>query len=63
LVLSGNNGVPGRTYYVLTSTNVVRPLSDWTRVATNSFDPNGNFGLTNAMTPSIGQQFYLLQLP
>jgi hypothetical protein len=62
LVLSGTNGVPGGTYYVLTSTNVARPLLNWTRVATNAFAGDGGFSFTNPAAANAPQQFYLLQL-
>jgi fibronectin-binding autotransporter adhesin len=64
IVLNVSNGVPGGTFYVLASTNITLPLSDWTAIATNVFDANGNFlngTIPNAVSGS--QQFYILQLP
>jgi PKD repeat protein len=65
LVLNGGNGISGLTYYVLASTNLVLPLSQWTPLATNFWSANGNFSLTvtNAVTKSVLRQFYLLQVP
>lgn len=64
LILRGTNGGPGEPFYLLTSTNVALPPSQWTLVATNFFDGNGNFQFTNAPGPTAeSQQFYLLQLP
>jgi hypothetical protein len=60
LLLSGT-GVPGNTFYVLSSTNVTLPLSLWQRVATNSFDINGNVTFTAPFTPGVSQAFYRLQ--
>jgi autotransporter-associated beta strand protein len=60
LVMSGTNGVPYWTYYVLTSTNVSLPVSNWTVVATNAFGGSGNFSFTNS--PHAPQTFYQLQL-
>lgn len=59
LVFSGTNGSDGGTYYVLTSTNVNLPLSQWTPIATNSFGATGNFSVTN----NIGgnSQFFIIQ--
>jgi hypothetical protein len=37
--------------------------SNWTQLLTNQFDDNGNFDFTNAIPPSLPQNFYLLQLP
>ena len=63
LIFSGSNGLPKGNYYVLVSTNVALPLNQWTRIATNPFDNNGDFTFTNPMSPNSAQLFYLLQLP
>ena len=63
LVLSGSGGTAFGTYYVLTSTNVATPLTNWTRLLTNQFDGNGDFNLTNGMNTNLSQSFYLLQMP
>jgi hypothetical protein len=63
LVISGTNGTPGGWYYVLASTNLALPLSNWTRTATNQFAGNGSFIFTNAVQTTASRQFYLLQLP
>jgi fibronectin-binding autotransporter adhesin len=63
-LISGTNGSPGGTFYVLTSTNVSLPLSNWTAIATNVFDGGGNvsnYTVTNAV--SGPQRFYILQTP
>jgi polygalacturonase len=57
------DGVTNGTHYVLTSTNIALPLTNWTRLVTNQFDGSGNFNFTNAMNPNSPQSFYLLQLP
>jgi hypothetical protein len=62
LVLSGTNGVPGWPYVVLTATNVLQPVSQWRRMATNYFDAAGNFRFTNAPDPNVPQAFYRLQV-
>ena len=64
LVLTATNGVAGGTYYVLTSTNLSQPLSQWLPVATNVLTANGNFSITatNAVNVSAPwQQFFILQ--
>jgi alpha-tubulin suppressor-like RCC1 family protein len=52
------------TFYLLTSTNLTQPLSQWTPVRTNSVTARGtnNFSamLTNAVNSSA-RQFYILQ--
>lgn len=63
LVFSGTNGTLGATYYVLTSTNLVLPLSSWTPIFTNTFITGGAFSVTNAISPSVPQRFYILILP
>ena len=63
LVLSGSGGQPGRPYYVLSSTNLSLPATQWTPLGTNSFDGNGLFRFTNSLDPSSPQLYYLLQTP
>jgi hypothetical protein len=63
LVISGTNGTPGGDYYVLAVTNVILPVSEWTRVATNVFDGNGGFQFTNHVAPGDPLRFFRLQLP
>jgi autotransporter-associated beta strand protein len=63
VIVGGTGGVAGGTYYVLSSTNLTLPPPQWTRRATNAFGPGGVFLFTNAVSPSIPQEFYLLQLP
>ena len=62
LIIAGTNGTAEGNYYVLTSTNISLPLADWTVVATNTFDINGNFVVTNGTGANGGQQFFVLQL-
>jgi hypothetical protein len=62
LIFSGTNGSHGGSYYVLTSTNVALPLSNWTSIATNTFEPTGTFSVTNAVG-AIPKQFFVIQIP
>jgi hypothetical protein len=62
-ILSGTGGVTNGTYYVLTSSNLLLPLTNWTSIATDQFDSAGNFIFTNAAQTNAPQLFYLLQLP
>jgi hypothetical protein len=62
LVVGGTNGVPGRTYIVLASTNVTLPTIQWTTVATNVFDGDGGFQFTNQMATGEAHRFFKLQL-
>ena len=63
LVFNGTNGTVGATYYVLTSTNLILPLSSWTPIFTNTFITGGAFSVTNAISLSVPQRFYLLYVP
>jgi autotransporter-associated beta strand protein len=63
LVISGSDGRAAGDYYVLTSTNVALPLTNWTRIATNVFDGSGDFSFTNSVSPSVPSRFFLLELP
>jgi hypothetical protein len=56
-IFSGTNGTPGWTYYVLASTNLTVPPAEWNIIATNTFDGEGNFSVTNASLPGP-QGFY-----
>jgi autotransporter-associated beta strand protein len=60
LVIQGVNGFANVPYYMLASTNVALPLSQWTRVATNVFGPNGQFSST--VSAAVPQQFFQLQV-
>jgi hypothetical protein len=60
---AGTGGVANTSFYLLGTTNVVSPMSNWTRLLTNQFDSAGGFDFTNALNPGWPQSFYLLQLP
>ena len=62
LVAGGTNGPHGGNYFLLTSTNLLSPFTNWARVATNPFDANGGFLFTNPVTSNTPVLFYLLQL-
>jgi hypothetical protein len=47
---------------VLTATNVGAPLSSWTPLFTNTFDLTGAFHVTNAVTPTPAQHFFLIRM-
>jgi glucose/arabinose dehydrogenase len=61
IIFTGTNGPPGGNYYVLTSTNLLAPGTNWSRIATNSFDSNGNFNFTNSFN-LVSNLFYRLQV-
>jgi hypothetical protein len=63
LVFSGTGGVGNANYYLLGTTNMATPLTNWPRLLTNQFDAAGNFNFTNGLDASAPQHFYLLQVP
>jgi len=62
-VLSGIGGTINGVYYVLSTTDLTLPLTNWTFIATNQFDGLGDFIFTNTMQTNALQQFYILKLP
>ena len=50
-ILSGTSGFSGLGYYLLTSTNLNLPFSNWSFLVTNQFRADGSFGFTNAVDP------------
>ena len=63
LIFNGNSGAGYGNFYVLGSTNLAAPVSNWMRILTNQFDAGGGFNFTNAMNGNLPCGFYLLQLP
>lgn len=62
LVLRGTGGTTNGPYYVLASTNLLTPPSQWTFIATNRFGANGQFSFTNPVSTN-GSQFFMLKQP
>jgi len=61
VVISGTNGQAGGTYYLLASTNLATPLTQWKTVATNVLSAsNYTFVGTNNVTAGAAQQFFML---
>jgi alpha-galactosidase len=63
LVLTVTNGIPTANCYILTATNLNLALSNWTRLATNSFDLSGNLTFTTQVVRTTHACFYRVQLP
>ncbi|TAL04782.1 MAG: hypothetical protein EPO07_04735 [Verrucomicrobia bacterium] len=63
LIGSGSGGPTNSPYYVLTTTNLAVPVTNWTRLQTNQFGNTGTFSFTNAIAPGVPQSFYRLLLP
>lgn len=61
LTLSGTGGTPGYPFNILTSTNLSKPLNNWTVVTNGAFDGSGNFDITSAVATNASQSFFILQ--
>lgn len=62
LIFSGAGGPVNGTYAVLTSTNILTPMANWTSLVTNNFDGSGNFSVTNPVTIGKPQTYYRLKV-
>ncbi len=64
VVFNATNGFIGGTYYVLTSTNLTSPLSQWLPVSSNVLAATGNFTLTatNGFASKNSRRFYVLRV-
>ncbi|HEY3760500.1 MAG TPA: hypothetical protein VGN23_02015 [Verrucomicrobiae bacterium] len=62
LSISATGGIPYDPCYLLTSTNPVAPLVDWSCITTNYFDTNGATTFTNTISPDQPEQYFLLQV-
>jgi hypothetical protein len=62
LVFSVTNGVAYGAYFVLTSTNVAKPMTNWIVLTNGTFGAGGAFSITNAVgTPP--RQFFRIRVP
>ncbi len=61
VALAGSGGSNNATYHLLSSATLALPSTNWPAVATNTFDADGNFILTNPILP--GAQFFRLSVP
>ncbi len=57
-VFSGSNGAPGRVYHLLTSGDLNRPTTNWSTIATNTFNRYGRFDFRIPLTPEISGAFF-----
>jgi hypothetical protein len=62
-LLIASSGWANRTNYLLTSTDLQLPASQWTRLATNLSDLAGSCLFTNAITDGVANNFYLISEP
>jgi fibronectin-binding autotransporter adhesin len=58
IIVSGSGGSAGGTFYVLTTTNLLTPLTNWVVLSTNSYNNGGYFSVTNPVTVGTPARFY-----
>jgi hypothetical protein len=63
IVLNGSGGAAGGSYHVLSTTDLTVPLTNWTAVGSGAFNGSGGFSFTNAISPSVPQEYYILTVP
>jgi glucuronoarabinoxylan endo-1,4-beta-xylanase len=63
LTFAGANGnAPGTYYYLLSTTNLALPMTNWMIIATNQFGSGGGFSGTNNFGSTQPQRFFILRL-
>jgi autotransporter-associated beta strand protein len=63
LIVTGSGGSPGGGYTLLTSTNLVVPMADWTTNAMGTFSGSGTFSNAIPISYSHAAQFFQLRTP
>jgi hypothetical protein len=61
ILLAGTGGSSSGAYHLLANADPGTAATNWATVATNNFDPNGNFALSHPA--GVGGQFYRLCIP
>jgi hypothetical protein len=63
LILSGTGGTPNYSYTVLTTTNLLTPLADWTVSTNGTTDGTGAYSTAIPVSAAPGGSFYQLRMP
>lgn len=65
LILDGSGGpaAAGKSYTLLSTTNLTVPVSQWTPVTTSSFDSSGNFSNAVPLSPTNKALFFKIAVP
>ncbi len=63
LILDGSGGPANQPYRVLSSTNLLVPMSQWTPVSTNNFDGSGNFSNGVPLNSTNKALFFRIAIP
>ncbi len=61
LILRGLNGMAHTPCYLLVSTNLATPMSDWMLSSATTCDAFGGFNITNPVNPTIPRCFYSIK--
>jgi hypothetical protein len=62
LLFNARQGAPGTICYLLATTDLSMPMTNWFPVATNTFDVSGNCVFTNGMNTNYSSEFFRSQL-
>lgn len=63
LVVTGTGGTPGSAYSLLTATNLLTPLADWTTNISGVFSSTGTFSNGVPINATNPAQFFMLKTP
>jgi hypothetical protein len=63
LIFTSSGGPAGGTNYLIATTDIALPSSQWARIRTNKFDLTGNNIITNAIPIGVPLQFYRINIP
>jgi hypothetical protein len=63
LVIAGTSGGSGVNCYVLATTNLLLPMTNWPIIATQQFNAGGVVLFTNPLGTNVAQSFYRLRSP
>ncbi len=62
LIFSGAGGPAGGTNFLIATTNIWVPVSQWSEEATGQFDITGGYAVTNPLPANLAGQIYRLRL-
>lgn len=62
IVLSGVGGSNNAPLHLVAATNLATALTNWSVVASNNFDANGNFVITSSIAAGPSAQFYRVRI-
>ncbi|HWH68941.1 MAG TPA: hypothetical protein VNT26_06120, partial [Candidatus Sulfotelmatobacter sp.] len=63
LIFTGTGGTPNRAYSLVTATNLLTPLAEWTVSTTGVLDGSGAFSNAVPVDPATPVRFFRLQMP